>query len=66
MFYQIMYFILCVGIVEVDFSGKLALGVTMAGMIYKPGGYPYLAFGNINFMIGITPVALPTIGRSFY
>ena len=46
-----------------DFSGKLSLGVQMAGMIRKPGGIPYIAFGNINFVIGITTVALPTIGE---
>ena len=51
------------GSIEVDFSGKLSLGMSMSGMIRCPGGFKYLAFGNINFQIGITVVALPTIGE---
>ena len=53
------------GIIEIDFSGKLVLGVTMSEMIKKPGNVPYLAFGNIVFKMGITTVALPTLGKSF-
>ena len=54
---------LVLGLIEVDFTGKLVLGVTMAGMIRQPGGFEYIAFGNIQFKMGITLVALPTIGN---
>ena len=59
------YLEIYLGIIEIDFSGKLAFGVSMSGMIRKPGGYKYLAIGNINFKMGITLVALPTIGKLY-